>query len=204
MLTKDGASMSEHMRAFGLFVLGALLFAAAIVSPFWGGLDIDDRTMLCMLLFGLPYLLREFTRRVNWLAVFYLAVLIPLFYVAAWMAAIQAWVAMNGGLLPSPRADLAAGLAGGFVGSTLSLAALLLPRLRAQDAPRWPIAPGIVLLTLVGGLGLAMANASEPYSVAFWLFFPWQLVFAFFLSRLLAPSPARTLPDGNVAAIGGP
>jgi len=184
--------MSEQKVAFGLFVLGALLFAAAVAAPFWSD---DDKALLCMILFGLPYVLRALTRRTNWLAVLYLVLLIPAFYFAAWMAAVYAWAAMLGGsLISPPRSMLVAGLAGGFAGSTLSLLALLLPGLRA-DSARWALRiAGIALLTGLGGVGLAMADPGKAWHLVLWLFLPWQIAFAYFLSRLLKPSPPKGAP----------
>jgi hypothetical protein len=194
--------MSEQKIAFGLFIAGALLFAAASASPFPSEFEAVDKALLCMPLFGLPYVAREFTRRINWLVILYLALLVPAFYFAAWIAALYAWGAMLGGsLIPPSGAMLVAGLAGGFAGSALSILALFLPGLRADGASGALMIAGIALLTALGGFGLAMP---EGWSPVLWLYLPWQIVFGYFLSRLLRPSPARSLRDAEVAAIGGP
>ena len=196
--------MSEQKVAFGLFILGALLFAAAVAAPFWSD-DIDGKAFLCMILFGLPYVLRALARRTNWLAVLYLVLLVPAFFVAAWIAALYTWGAMNGGsLVPPSGAMLVAGLAGGLVGSVLSFLALFLPGLRVAGARPALMIAGIALLTALGGVGLEMADTGAAWSQVLWLFLPWQIVFGYFLSRLLRPSPAKSLRDAEVAAIGGP
>lgn len=181
--------------AFGLFVLGALLFAAAITSPFAGNLDVDYRTWPFITLFGLPYVLREFTRRINWLVILYLILLVPACYFAAQTAAISVWSLTNGGSVTNtPGVTLPAGLAGGLVGSALSFLALRLPGLRADDEPPVPTGAGIGVLTVLGGLGLALADMEATWSMVLWLFLPWQIVFAYFLSQLLKPSPPRSAP----------
>jgi hypothetical protein len=178
-----------------------LLFAAATASPFPSELAVADKALLCMPLFGLPYVAREFTRRINWLVILYLVLLVPAFYFAAWIAALYAWSAMLGGsLFPPIHANLVAGLAGGFAGSALSFLALFLPGLRVAGARPALMIAGIALLTTLGGFGLAIP---EDWSAVLWLFLPWQIVFGYFLSRLLRPSPARSLRDAEVAAIGG-
>lgn len=187
--------MSEQKIAFGLFVLGVLLFAAVVASPFSNDLDVDFRIWPWMPLFGLPYVLRELTRRINWLVILYLILLLPVFYLAANTAAVSAWMLTNGDSLTStPGVMLPAGLAGGLVGSVLSFLALRLPGLRDDDEPPAPTTVGIGVLTVLGGFGLAMADMDETWSLALWLFLPWQIVFAYFLSRLLKPSPPKGAP----------
>ena len=177
--------MSEQNRAFALFVLGALLFAAAIVSPFAGTLEPNDRIMLCTAFFGLPYLLWEFARKINWWVVLYLAVLVPLYYFAAWLAGANAW-GENGS-----NGLLVAGLAGGLVGGALSLFTLRLRGLRRDGAQTTLLVAGVGVLTVLGGLGTAMADAGDPYSPILWLYLPWQVALGFFISRLMRISPRR-------------
>lgn len=177
--------MSEQNRAFALFVLGTMMFAAALLSPFADTLEPNDRIMLCTSFFGLPYLLWEFARKINWWVVLYLAVLVPLYYLAAWLAGATAW-GQNGS-----NGLLAAGLAGGFVGGALSLFTLRLRGLRAEGTQMTLLYVGVGVLTVLGGLGTAMADAGNPYSPILWLYVPWQVALGFFISRLMRISPRR-------------
>ena len=188
--------MSEQKTAFVMFVIGALLFAAAIAAPFSSDIDVDYRIWPFIPLFGLPYALRELTRRINWLILAYLILLVPACYFAAHTAAVSVWALTNvDSGTASPGAMLPAGLAGGLVGSALSFLALRLPGLRADDdEPAASTTVGVAALTALGGFGLAMADLNETWSQALWLFLPWQIVFAYFLSRLLKPSPPTGAP----------
>ena len=51
---------------------------------------------------------------------------------------------------------------------------------------------GLLLLTAWGGAGLwLLGDTPEPKDLVIKLYLPWQLIFAFFLSALLRPSPKR-------------
>lgn len=180
--------MSEQMRAFALFVLGALLFVFALEGDwFLRGFDPSNRMMACSALFGLPYLLWEFTRKINWWVVLYLAVLVPLYFSIADMAAVTVGEQMN----ESNRA-IPAGVAGGLVGGALALFTLLLGGLRGAGATTRNALIGTAVLTVIGGLGawLASEGIGGEFSAAL-LFLPWQIALGWFISTMMRLSPAR-------------
>jgi len=138
--------------------------------------------------FGLPYALGELARKTNWLAIFYLIVLVPAAHYGAMYAFL--WLTAEGQEVASP---LTAGLFSGFVGAALSFLALFLLGLRAPGAGPLAFGAGLVLLTGWGGLGMWLINpeGEGPLTYILPLFLPWQLIFAFFLSVLLRASPRR-------------
>jgi hypothetical protein len=151
--------------------------------------------------FGLPYALFELTRRTNWLAVFFVLILIP----AAHYGAIAAFLALSASAIEAVQTGSGAtgpllpGLLAGFAGSALSLLALFVLGLRSAKAGPVVFIAGVVLLTAWGGIGMTLLNPDleNPTALTFILpvFLPWQLIFGFFLSVLLRPSPKR----GDVA-----
>ncbi len=204
-----------NRSGFAAFVLGALLFAAlfhfaATYSILgWSVNEMGEPAMeptmivaLYTIVFGLPYVLLELTRRTNWLAVLFLLILVPAAHYGAmnaflWLSA-QGVEGAEGGLAATP--GLLPGLLAGFAGAALSFLALFLLGLRAAKAGPAVFLAGLVLLTAWGGISMLLLNPNpeNPTALNFILpiFLPWQLIFGFFLSALLRPSPKR----GEVAA----
>lgn len=181
--------MSEQMRAFALFVLGAVLYVVALEGDWFArGFDPATRMMLCSALFGLPYLLWEFTRKINWWVVLYLAVLISLYFSLADMAATAVGAQMN----ESNRA-IPAGIAGGLVGGALSLFTLLLRGLAGAGATTRNALIGTVVLTAIGGAGayLASEGVGGELAAALCLYLPWQIALGWFISRMMRISPPK-------------
>ena len=205
-----------NRTGFALLALGALLFSALLYSAITYQIlgwptdnDIDPAlnpqilTALYTVVFGLPYALYELTRRTNILKLLFLLVLIPaIHYGALWV--FMWWTAEGQALAPafdemgneiagsalSPA--LIGGLLSGFAGAAVSFVLLALLRLRARTAGPVVFLAGLLLLTISGGLGLwLLGDPPEAKNVVLRLFLPWQLIFAFFLSALLRPSPAR-------------
>ena len=191
-----------NRTGFGLLALGAVLFSAflylVVNNNIFGlaesELDPAIQLGLCTLLFVLPYVLWELTRRANLLTLFYLVVLVPAaHFVAAYVAA---WVQTFGEEEPVPQYMV--GLAGGAAGAALALILLFVLGLRKAGSGPAVFLAAFVLLAAVGagGAHFAAEHYEDPSALIYWLFLPWQLVFAFFLSALLRPSPAR----GTLAA----
>lgn len=192
--------MSERLRSFGLFCLGAALFLAAYAylatRASHPGFPLLLEAMTA--LFGLPFVLRELWRRTNWFAVAYFLVVVPAFHRAAMEAVALVFGSFPrggaegemAGLLtsfPPPGAFVAAGLAGGLVGG-LSLFLLALPRLRSPAPKWWRIAfLGLAALTLIGGLVIGLGGDYGLIAI-----YPlWQIPFGWFLACLIRPSPPR-------------
>lgn len=187
-------------RGLALLVLGALLFAGVfyVATAYhmlgWpadgdeGSIPPQFLVALYTIAFGLPYALGELARRTNWLAIFYLIVLIPAAHLGAMYLFL--WLTAAGQELSSP---LMAGLLCGFAGSALSFLALFLLGLRASSAGLVAFGAGIVLLTGWGGVAMKLLpeEPESALSIILPLFLPWQLIFAFFLSVLLRVSPPR-------------
>lgn len=208
-----------NRTALGLFALGALLFSALFYVATtnsilgWsvnemGEPAIDPQILIALytIAFGLPYALYELTRRTNVLAILFLIVLVPAVHYAAtwafvwWTAEGQALAPsideMGNEIAPAVSPALIGGLLAGFAGAAISFALLALLRLRAASAGPVVFLAGLLLLTAWGGAGLwLLGDTQEPKDVVLKLFLPWQLIFAFFLSALLRPSP----PRGTVA-----
>ena len=198
-----------NRTALALLALGALLFAGLfyVATTYsilgWAVNDMGEPVIaptlivaLYTIAFGLPYALFELTRRTNWLAIAFLLILIPAAHFAAMNAFL--WLAASGegaesGLGATP--GLLPGLLAGFAGSALSFLALFLLGLRSTRANIFVFLAGIVLLTAWGGASMLILNPDpeSPTALSFILpiFLPWQLIFAFFLSALLRPSPKR-------------
>ena len=204
-----------NRTGLGLFALGALLFAALfyVATTYnilgWSvndmGEPVIDPTLLVALytiVFGLPYALFELTRRTNWLVLIFVLILIPAAHYGAMNAFL--WLSSKGveggegGMLATTPA-LLPGLLAGFAGSALSFLVLVLLGLRAAKAGPAVFLGGLVLLTAWGGVSMLLLNTNQenPSALSFILpiFLPWQLIFGFFLSALLRPSP----PRGTVA-----
>jgi hypothetical protein len=208
-----------NRMGFALLALGALLFSALLYAAItyqilgWPSDTESDPAFspqaliaLYTIVFGLPYALYELTRRANILKLLFLLVLIPAVHFGAIYAFIW-WTAEGQALAPqidemgneiagsamSPA--LIGGLLSGFAGAALSFMLILLLRLRAETAGLLVFLAGLLLLTAWGGIGLNMLGEPEAKGVVLKLFLPWQLIFAFFLSALLRPSP----PRGTVA-----
>jgi hypothetical protein len=199
-----------NRTGLGLFALGALLFSALFYVATtdsilgWSVNDMGEPTLdpailvaLYTIAFGLPYAVFELTRRTNWLAILFLLILVPAAHYGA-MAAFL-WLSSTGtegaetGLAATP--GLLPGLLAGFAGSALSFLALFLLGLRSAKAGPLVFLAGIVLLTAWGGVSMLLLNpeVENPTALNFILpiFLPWQLIFGFFLSALLKPSPGR-------------
>lgn len=199
-----------NRTGLGLFALGALLFAALfyVATTYsilgWSVNDMGEPVLdpailvaLYTIAFGLPYALYELTRRTNWLTLLFLLILIP----AAHYGAIAAflWLSSSGaeaaetGIAATP--GLLPGLLAGFTGAALSFLALFVLGLRSTRAGPLVFLAGIVLLTAWGGISMLLLNPNleSPTALNFILpiFLPWQLIFGFFLSALLRPSPRR-------------
>lgn len=203
-------------KGFALLALGALLFAALLYAAMtyqilgWPSdteaepaIQPQFLIALYTIVFGLPYALYELTRRANILKVVFLLILIPAIHLGAIYAFLW-WTAEGSALAPAidemgqeiagPAVSpaLIGGLLSGLVGSLLSFVLVALLGLRAASAGIVVFLAGLVLLTAWGGLGLwLLGDTPQPMDVVLKLFLPWQLIFAFFLSALLRPSPAR-------------
>ena len=200
---------------FALLALGALLFSAVLYVAMtyqilgWPsdtdlepGIDPRILVALYTIAFGLPYALFELTRKTNPLAILFAVILIPAIHYGAmylylwWTATGQDMAAADPGA-GSPNAVLIGGLLAGFAGAAVSFALLFALRLNAAKANLVVILAGLVLLAAWGGIGLKLlGDTPDPKDLVLKLFLPWQLIFAFFLSALLRPSPKR----GDVAA----
>jgi hypothetical protein len=191
--------MEKDRDGFRLLALGALAFAAAFVLAnkylLSGDQDpaLDPPTLIALgtVLFGLPLAIRELKRKTSWSLLIYLLIGIPAAHavatlVATW-ASTQEWDAELG--LPVP--PLLVGLAGGFAGALVSLLLLFLLRLRAAGAGPATFAAALVALTWWGGVAGKLVDSSSAYEMAVLVYFPWQIILAFFLSRLLRPSPPK-------------
>ena len=204
-----------NRTGFALLALGALLFSALLYSAItyqilgWpADTDVDPAVnpqflvALYTVVFGLPYAIYELTRRTNILKLLFLLVLIPAIHLGA-IYAFMWWTAEGQALAPavdemgneiagsffSPA--LLGGMLSGFAGAALSFALILLLRLRAERAGLLVFLAGLLLLTVWGGIGFNMIGEPEAKGVVLKLFLPWQLIYAFFLSASLKPSPAR-------------
>ena len=199
-----------NRTGLGLFALGALLFCALfyVATTYsilgWSVNDMGEPALdpnllvaLYTIAFGLPYAVFELTRRTNWLAILFLLILVP----AAHYGAIAAFLWLSSSAAESAETGLAAtpgllpGLLAGFAGSVLSFLALFLLGLRSAKAGPLVFLAGVVLLTAWGGVSMLLLNPNleNPTALNFILpiFLPWQLIFGFFLSALLKPSPGR-------------
>ena len=194
-----------NRTGLAMLALGALLFAAVFYvattynmlgwtaestgdESIWLGPPI--RVALYTIAFGLPYALWELTRRTNWLAIIFLLILVPAAHYGAMYAFL--WYTAEG---QATEGLLMAGFLAGFVGAALSFLALFILGLRAAKAGIAVFAAGLLILTGWGGLGMKLLNleSESPGALTFILpiFLPWQLIFAFFLSAMLRPSPPR-------------
>lgn len=182
--------MSEQMRAFVLFVLGAVLCVVAFnTDAFARTVTGENRALLCAAFFGLPYLFWEFTRRINWWVILYLAVLVPLvYYYLAWLAGGAVASQMNEANDAWP-----AGLAGGLVGGALSLFTLKLRGLAGAGATTRNALLGTVVLALLGGVGGALfeAGVGGALSASLCLFLPWQIALGWFIAKMMRISPKK-------------
>ena len=190
-----------NRSGFAAFVLGALLFAGvfwlAVTRNMLGWNDestADPRLLVALytIAFGLPYALLELTRRTNLLALLFVLILIPAAHFGA-MTAFMAWI----GEMQELGNPLITGAVAGFAGAALSFLALFILNLRAPGAGIAVFLAGLLLLTGWGALGMKLLP-EQPESITdllLRLYLPWQLIFAFFLSALLRPSP----PRGTVA-----
>lgn len=178
--------MTGWHRSFALFVLGALLYAAAVAlcMPRVGSDQIFTMLDLLVPLFGLPYLLLG--GRFAWASALYLLLLVPGAHYLAVLAAIQSTNWTGSGFQP--------GAVGGLVGSLLAFAALAALRL-ARPGSAATIALGVAVLALLGGLGVWKADlfagtALDDYGLLLTLYLPWQIAFGLLLSRVLR-APAQ-------------
>lgn len=182
--------MSEQMRAFALFALGAVLFVLAMNAD-WFARPITepaDRAMLCSVFFGLPYLFWEFTRKINWLVVLYFFVLISIYFYLAYLAGAAVWAQMN-----ESNAAIPAGAVGGLVGAALSLFTLKLRGLAGPGSTTRNALVGTAALTVLGGLGAALVDAGVggELSASLCLFLPWLIALGWFIATMMRISPKR-------------
>ena len=213
-----------NRTGFALLALGALLFSALLYAAMTYQIlgwpadtevepGIDPRILIALytIVFGLPYALYELTRRTNILKVLFLLVLIPAVHFGAiyvflwWTAEGQAMAPaideMGNEIAGSASPALIGGLLAGFAGALVSFGLVALLGLRAASAGIVVFLAGLLLLTACGGLGLwLLGDTPGPLDLVLRLYLPWQLIFAFFLSALLRPSPAR----GTVATTEAP
>jgi hypothetical protein len=189
MAVPAASRLSERWQTFILLVLGAIACCAALHLYFTQETPPWNRASALIVLFGLPYVLRELGRCTNWMLVLYFVLLVPAFHYAAMMATIKGADVMPGG---ADVAMLLVGSVGGLVGAGLSLLALWLPGLRVHGNHSRAMLAVIALavLTFLAGLSFTLLLAHFD-SLAYTLYLPWQIVFAFFLSRLLPSSPPR-------------
>jgi hypothetical protein len=200
-----------NRTGLALLALGALLFAALFyVATTYGilGWSVNDMgepvldppliVELYTFAFGLPHALFELTRRTNWLALLFLLILVPAAHYGAiwsymWLASKGVEGGEGGALAATP--GLLPGLLAGFAGAAVSFLVLFLLGLRAAKAGPAVFLGGLVLLTAWGGVSMLLLNPDpeNPSALSFILpiFLPWQLIFGFFLSALLRPSPPR-------------
>lgn len=197
---------------FALFALGAVLFSALLYVamtnhilgwPTDDDVDVTPKRLILLLglytiAFGLPYALFQLTRKINPLAILFAIILVPAVHYGTiwlymwWTNAGQDMVAGDPAATGA-NAALIGGLIAGFAGAAVSFALLFILRLNAKLNPI-VLVTGLVLLTACGGLSLKLLSAldtPEPMDLVLKLFLPWQLIFAFFLSVLLRPSPKR-------------
>ena len=182
--------MSEQMRSFALFVLGALLFVVTFEAD-WFARQVtgENRAMLCSAFFGLPYLFWEFTRKINWLIVLYLVLLVSTYFYIAIVAG-----GSVGEQLDGENAALAVGGAvGGLVGGALCLFTLKFGSLAGPGATTRNALAGSAVLAVLAGVGayLVGLGVGGALSAALCLFLPWQLALGWFISRMMRISPAR-------------
>jgi hypothetical protein len=190
--------VSDRSQSFALLALGAFACCAALYlfvtqeMPPWGW------TNGLIVLFGLPYVLRELGRRTNRMLVIYFVLLIPAFHYAAHYAAMIVALKWADDMPGGPIAGMfLAGSLGGLVGAGLSLLALRMPGLRVAGGGVPLSIAALAALTLLGGLSF-IPLLSDLGSIAYTVYLPWQIVFAFFLSRLLPSSPPRRAAAGRV------
>ena len=213
---KDWEDGMINRTSFALLALGALLFSALLYAAMtyhilgWPsdtelepGLDPRILIALYTIAFGLPCALYELTRRTNILKFLFLLVLIPAIHFGAiyvflwWTAEGQAMAPaideMGNEIAGSALSPaLIGGLLAGFAGALVSFALVALLGLRAATAGLVVFLAGLVLLTAWGGVGLwLLGDTPRPLDLVLRLYLPWQLIFAFFLSALLRPSPPR-------------
>ena len=211
-----------NRTGFALLALGALLFAALLYAAMtyqilgWPS-DTDAQgpwlqIALYTIVFGLPYALYELVRGGSILKVVLLVLLIPAVHYGAILLFIW-WTAEGQALVPAidemgqeiagPAISPAviAGLLSGFAGALVSFGLVAILGLRAATAGLVVFLAGLLLLTAWGGVGLwLLGDQPEPKDLVLKLYLPWQLIFAFFLSAMLRPSPAR----GTVATTEAP
>jgi len=173
--------ITSWRRPFPLFVLGALLYVAAVVLCLTqaGADSVLSVLELLVPLFGLPYLLLG--GRFAWAWALYLLLLVPAFHALAVAAAIRSTNWSGSGFQP--------GLVGGLVGALLSFAALFALRL-ARPGSGLIMANGTGVLALLGGFGvwkmdMLAGTPLDDYGLLLVLYLPWQIVFGFFLSRVM-------------------
>lgn len=202
-----------NRTSFALLALGAVLFSVLLYVAMtyqilgWpSDTDLeptDPRKLLALytIVFGLPYALFELTRKANLLAILLLVILVPAIHYGA-MYLYLWWIGMGQDMASADpaagasNAVLIGGFIAGFAGAAVSFALLFILGLRSAKAGPVVFLAGLLLLTAWGGIGLnLLGDMPEPKDLVLKLFLPWQLIFAFFLSALLRPSP----PRGSVA-----
>lgn len=169
------------------------------------------------MLFGVPAAVGfVLAGRLRWLGAVFIALAFAGAYYAAFFSAVQTYSRLSPNLClfcsaeqaaaAAPQrivSEVAAGLAGGFVGSLASFLALaLISRdLRDKRAQRMDVL-SVAVLALIGGLTttLAMECSGDLALLGnFLLFTPWQLVFGWLLILLLGPRDVSGRRAGALA-----
>ena len=224
-MAHDRAGNPERRWAIAAMLLGVTLFCSAAYAGFKDVFPFEVspfNVFLLTPLFGLP-LAVALWRRTRWWGLAYFTLWLTVCFFAATVVADKLYLV--NGLVPSQEcatissgalyADpvrqeqcviaaqlaevqlaLAAGLAGGFVGSAFSFAALLtVARFRGRRS-HLRMAGATILLAALGGAAfwLVLPDKMEPEEWVLLLFLPWQLVFGSALVLLFDDRSAAATP----------
>ena len=180
-----GLNAGERRTLYAL-VAGHLLFVAALFTVAeWLG---DYGLYIVTILYGLPLLLVGPRDRIAVRALVLLAGFPALHWAAASLARQAYSVPFTGQGFTDSMA--LCGAIGGAIGAAGSFALCALCGLLRPDARAMAIA-GTLVLTILGALGLsAMFSLMPKESVTpmLLLYTPWQLAFAYFLAKTVAPA----------------
>ena len=194
--------MSEQMRAFALFVLGAVLFVVALEGDWFArqsGANRPDDALQRLLRPALSALGVHPEDQLVGGA-------LPR---ACWCRSISTspiWRATAVGAQMNESNDaMPAGVAGGLVGGALSLFTLKLRGLAGAGATTRNALIGTAVLTVIGGarrLTWSRRGVGGELSAALCLFLPWQIALGWFISRMMRISPPRG-EAGRLTALAG-
>ena len=185
------------LRPLPALALGALVYVIALTVMFRAGpqdMSLFGITPLAYLtpFFGLAYVV---TRRLGVLDILYFLIALPLVHEVAIRLAsrVPGWIA---GRDSGAELLLAAGAVGGAVGAMLSFALLAAIResARSRTARRAAIS-GTVALAALGAIGVFVMFSDWARDFGYvLLYLPWQLTFAYFLTRMIGrEAPASSL-----------